>query len=103
MSIITLDIANTLVAAIGQGGVDRRELSFVSETLADYNRSLWDSPYPFMNLPFGRFQFTEMHTLAHSINTGGIRNLVLLGIGGSSLGTETIYHAILNPFHNLSE
>ncbi len=34
------------------------------------------------------------------LKTKEIKNLVLLGIGGSALGAETIFNALLHPYHN---
>ncbi|MCX5803315.1 MAG: glucose-6-phosphate isomerase [Proteobacteria bacterium] len=103
MNKITLDITNVLSKTIGKEGLDTQAITGILSKLEVYNKTLWDAPYPFMELPSKRFQFKEMKRLADNIKTKNIKNLVLLGIGGSSLGTETIFNALLHPFHNLSE
>ncbi len=100
MKTITLDVSNIFSDRIGAQGLDRKVLDESIRALDRYNRDLAVSPYPFMKLPEKRFQFDEMKTLAGTIKKKGITNLVLLGIGGSALGTETIFHALLHPFHN---
>lgn len=100
MNTITLDITNIFSEQIGREGLDGAALAEAFSNLETYNKDLRHSPYPFMKLPETRFQFHEMKSLAEKIKAQGIKNLVLLGIGGSSLGTETIFNALLHPFHN---
>src|SRR4030042_400189 len=100
MKTITLDITNIFSEQIGREGLDGTALAEACFDLETYNKDLSSSPYPFMKLPETRFQFDEMKSLAEKIKAQGIKNLVLLGIGGSSLGTETIFNALLHPFHN---
>ena len=97
---ITMDVSNVFSDRIGSNGLGRKTLNEHIATLDKYNRDLTATPYPFMKLPETRFQFHEMKTLAGVIKKKGIKNLVLLGIGGSALGTETIFNALLHPFHN---
>jgi glucose-6-phosphate isomerase len=100
---ITLDLSNVFSDKTGTHGLNRKVLNENIATLDRYNRDLAAAPYPFMKLPEMRFQFHEMKTLAGIIKKKHIKNLVLLGIGGSALGTETIYNALLHPFHNCDE
>jgi glucose-6-phosphate isomerase len=97
---ITMDVSNVFSDRTGPNGFGRKTLNGRIATLDKYNRDLTATPYPFMKLPETRFQFHEMKTLAGIIKKKGIKNLVLLGIGGSALGTETIFNALLHPFHN---
>ncbi len=97
---ITLDMSNAFSDRIGSHGLDRQILNENIAVLDRYNKDLAAAPYPFMRLPETRFQFHEMNILAETIKKKDIRNLVLLGIGGSALGTETIFNALLHPFHN---
>ena len=103
MNNISFDITNVLSTAVYKNGLEKTSITTVAEKLRSYNRELWSAPYPFMDLPSNRFQFDEMKKLYNAIDIKHIKNLVLLGIGGSSLGTETIFNALLHPFHNLSE
>ena len=97
---ITLDMSNAFSDRIGSHGLDRQILNENIAVLDRYNKDLAAAPYPFMRLPETRFQFHEMNILAETVKKKDIRNLVLLGIGGSALGTETIFNALLHPFHN---
>ncbi len=97
---ITLDISNVFSDRIGPHGLDRNVLNTYITALDTYNKKLIEAPYPFMKLPETRFQFTEMKALSKTIRRKSINNIVLLGIGGSALGTETIFNALLHPFHN---
>jgi glucose-6-phosphate isomerase len=103
MNSISFDITNVLSTAVGKEGLENTMITSVSDKLQSYNMELRDTPYPFMDLPSNKFQFSEMKKLCDTINTKKIKNIVLLGIGGSSLGTETIFNALLHPFHNLSD
>jgi glucose-6-phosphate isomerase len=102
MNSISFDITNALSTSVGKEGLERILITTISEKLQTYNTKLWASPYPFMGLPSNKYQFSEIKRLCDTINTKKIKNIVLLGIGGSSLGTETIFNALLHPFHNLS-
>ena len=99
MTTISLDVSSILIDRIGAHGLDPKALYETLAALETYNKDLAQKPYPFMKLPETRFQFHEMKALAEQIKQRGIKNLVLLGIGGSSLGTETIFQALLHPFH----
>ncbi len=68
--------------------------------IESYNKMIWERPYPFMELPTSRYQFQEIKTLASKIKGMAFEYILILGIGGSSLGTETIFNALLHPFHN---
>jgi glucose-6-phosphate isomerase len=92
---ITLDITN---AAPGGEPV----LADAVNKAQAYNGLLYDAPLPFMELPARRFQFEEMRAVASSLK-GRVKNLVVLGIGGSSLGTQTIMNALLDPFSGTTE
>ena len=103
MNSISFDITNVLSTAVGKEGLENTLIKTVSDKLQSYNTELWTAPYPFMDLPSIKFQFSEMKRLCDTINAKKIKNIVLLGIGGSSLGTETIFNALLKPFHNMSD
>jgi glucose-6-phosphate isomerase len=100
---LTLDVSNAFSHSIGPHGLDRNILAEQIAILDGYNEELAAAPCPFMKLPETRFQFHEMKTIAETIKQKNIKNLVLLGIGGSALGTETIFNALLHPFHNYDE
>lgn len=103
MSTITLDITNSLKSSGNKGGLEKKAVNSAASELGRYNKALWKNPYGFMELPGKRFQFKEIKEFAGRYKKGKIKNLVILGIGGSSLGTETIFDALLHPFHNYGE
>lgn len=78
-----------------RGGILEEELDDVLERLETINRRIQENPYPFMKLPYLRFELTEMKNLVRSLKKKDINDVVLLGIGGSSLGTEAIFKALL--------
>ncbi|MDD3845723.1 MAG: hypothetical protein PHC90_05110 [Syntrophorhabdaceae bacterium] len=103
MKTITMDITNALSEAVGANGIDAAEFANTLAKISDYYAKLLANPFAFMTLPSTRFQFDEMQVLADKAAAMDIKNLVLLGIGGSSLGTQTIFDALLHPFHNQEE
>jgi glucose-6-phosphate isomerase len=103
MNHITLDITNSLKGKANQGGLEKRLIYRTALELEQYNRTLRKDPYGFMELPESRFQFDMIKRLSGRLRKQKIKNLVILGIGGSSLGTQTIFEALLHPFHNYSD
>ncbi|MDD5009342.1 MAG: hypothetical protein PHC68_13210, partial [Syntrophorhabdaceae bacterium] len=103
MNQITLDITNSLKSRTNKEGLEKKMMYKTSLKLEQYNKALWKNPYGFMELPKNRFQFETIKKLANRSKRKKIKNLVILGIGGSSLGTQTIFEALLHPFHNYSD
>lgn len=103
MKTITMDLSNVLAEAVGENGIREDDLTLTLGLVSEYYSRLLTKPFPFMTLPSTRFQFDEMYALADKASKMNIKNLVILGIGGSSLGTETIFDALLHPFHNQEE
>jgi glucose-6-phosphate isomerase len=103
MNRITLDITNSLKGNTNKEGLEKKTVFKTSSELEKYNKILWKNPYGFMELPQNRFQFDMIKKLAGRCKRRKIKNLVILGIGGSSLGTQTIFEALLHPFHNYSD
>ncbi len=98
---ISLDVSNMLSEHIGDQGLGRDQLNEILSRIDDYKDRVTATPFPFMRLPETKFQFSEMNELAVAARQKGIKNVVLLGIGGSALGAQTIFEALLRPFHNL--
>lgn len=103
MNRITLDITNSLKGSMNKEGFEKKTVFRTALKLEEYNKTLWKNPYGFMELPKNRFQFEAIKKLAGRHKRNKIKNLVILGIGGSSLGTQTIFESLLHPFHNYSE
>ncbi len=103
MNRIMLDITNSLKNKANKQGLEKKMILKTALKLEQYNKALWKSPYGFMELPKNRFQYDAIKKIVSRVRKQGIKNLVILGIGGSSLGTETIFEALLHPFHNYSD
>jgi glucose-6-phosphate isomerase len=103
MKTITMDLSNALAAAVGKNGIDENDFRLTLGKISEYYTRLLTKPFPFMTLPSTPFQVSEMYDLADRASKMNIKNLVILGIGGSSLGTQTIFEALLHPFHNQEE
>ncbi|MBP1748709.1 MAG: glucose-6-phosphate isomerase [Deltaproteobacteria bacterium] len=103
MKTITMDFSNALAEAVGENGIHENDFRLTLGKISEYYSKLLTKPFPFMTLPSTRFQFDEMYALSDNASKMNIKNLVILGIGGSSLGTQTIFDALLHPFHNQEE
>jgi len=101
MKKIEMDITGVLSRTIGEHGIEEKDLYDTSMRLDDFKKKVYKSPYPFMDFGLLKSHIGEIKKIADSVKRFKIKNLVILGIGGSSLGTETIFHALLHPFHNL--
>ncbi len=100
MSRLSLDVNG----AFGAGGLDRKEL----DSAADRARGAFEAfealrgrgEVGFADLPRDRDGLEATVELA-SLLAGRFDDLVVLGIGGSSLGGRALVGALANPFHNL--
>jgi len=101
MKRIEIDINGVLKKTIGNEGLSEEDIYQVSDKLDEFKKKLYKTPYPFMDLGLIRSYIPDIEVIKRSTQKIKAKNLVILGIGGSSLGTETIFHALLNPFHNL--
>ncbi|MCS7281506.1 MAG: glucose-6-phosphate isomerase [Desulfobacterota bacterium] len=81
-------------------GVSEEELAQTISRLEILNEKLHENPYPFMRLPFEKYELYEMKQKADEIKNGQIEDILLLGIGGSALGAYAIFNALLSPYHN---
>ncbi|MEW5908086.1 MAG: hypothetical protein AB1643_02820 [Patescibacteria group bacterium] len=61
----------------------------------------YESPEGFINLPFDATIKKKVEDLAKEKNTGKLKYLFLVGIGGSELGCQAIYEAIYGKIDNL--
>ncbi|MCX8110650.1 MAG: hypothetical protein N3D15_05330 [Syntrophorhabdaceae bacterium] len=101
MKNIEMDITGVLSKTIGEQGIDEKDLYETAMRLDGFKKDVYRSPYPFMDFAVLKSHIPEIKDITESLKRFEIKNLVILGIGGSSLGTETIFHALLHPFHNL--
>lgn len=101
---ISLDYTNMMTDAVGaEHGVRDEELTgFVTQTKAFHQRIQGrrdNGELPFFDLPNDLEAIDEVLTLAKDIQAG-FDNVIVLGIGGSALGTTAMFNALCYG-HNL--
>ncbi len=104
MTPITLDFSNMVMERLGAGGIDPERLG---GDLGDRFRSAHESvesargsgEMGFFDLPYDSDVLGHVQELADRVE-GRFENLVILGIGGSALGTRTLRDALLGPLWN---
>lgn len=105
MDRIHLDYTNALADVVGgDHGVDEGEL----RALADPSRAALESvlgrkdrDLRWLTLHHATGVHDEILQYAASVR-GQFRNIVVLGIGGSALGTRALHDALASPYHNLA-
>ena len=101
---ITLDYNNMLAPRLGGGrGVDPARLEALQERFAavhaDTGKRRDAGELGFFSLPDAGEVVDEIETFANGVGQA-FENVVVLGIGGSALGTIAMRSALLNPFWN---
>ncbi|MEN8182112.1 MAG: glucose-6-phosphate isomerase [Myxococcota bacterium] len=83
-------------------GVSRAEVRAALTTLGPAIRELLGprAPSGFLALPLRRTMQREILAAARRWRERGVRDVIHVGIGGSSLGAETLFRALAHPFHN---
>ena len=104
MGVTVLDDTNVYAAAIGaEHGLGCGEVAGLADRIADY-RGLIEGrrgkDLGFMELPYDRDLAVRIREKAEELR-GWCRNFVVLGIGGSALGSIAVHGALNHPFHNL--
>ena len=104
MRFVTLDYANMLSPQLGTRGLDPAELE--GKLAEDFEQALGDvearrdsGEMGFFSLPEAREAAGAVQELADGFGQW-FENLVVLGIGGSALGTTTLRDALLGPHWN---
>ena len=103
--LIELDYTNMMADAVGpEQGISEAELSgFAPRCREIYDRidnQRKAGELPFFDLPFDRNIVTEINELA-SLVRDRFDDVVVLGIGGSALGTTAVMNALRPSWHNL--
>ena len=101
-SLLTLDYNNLMEGAVGPGGLTSEDLAAVKEALIPAVKSV-EAQYkkgalPFMDLPFQPDEVRKYQALAYKYKK--FENFVVLGIGGSALGTKAVFSALKPLNHN---
>lgn len=102
---IRFDYTNMLTVTIGERcGIADEQLAQLAERGVvihhDLMRRREQGELPFYDLPFDREALAETQQLGDQL-AGRFRNVVVLGIGGSALGTLALFRALKPLYHNL--
>ena len=103
---IRYDYTNMLSEAVGDHGVTPKDLQAVTARFDEaydlLKRQRAEGILGFMDLPYDETASGAVMKAA-SACAGRFENLVVLGIGGSALGTTAIKSALGHPLHNLMD
>ncbi|HEX9831431.1 MAG TPA: glucose-6-phosphate isomerase [Thermodesulfobacteriota bacterium] len=104
MNKITLDLSNALSSSIGnENGITEKELSDFEEKIRNVlirvREDRAQAKLAFMDLPCASTK--EIDDTAEKVLQNGVEDFIVLGIGGSSLGTRALKEAIIHPEWNL--
>jgi len=101
---LELDVAGMLAEAVGrEQGIDPSELAALAERLDGCRRRIeerLDTDIGFTRLPYDRELAGRVRRKAAELRSW-CKNFVVLGIGGSALGSIAIQRALSHPYHNL--
>ena len=103
---LTLDISRAMAAATNpQHGITPQELEEIAERVAGehevLSRERAEAVHVFYDLYKDRATREHVREVAARCLDKGFENLVVLGIGGSALGTIALNTALNAPYHNL--
>lgn len=101
---VKYDYTNMLSSAVGEGGVLPRELEEAAQRFPEVFERLSaqraEGVLGFMDLPCDETAAGLVVKAASQLE-GRFENLVVLGIGGSALGTVALKSALCHPLHNM--
>ncbi len=101
---IRLDYTNMLAETVGDRGVRREELASLKPRVESIHRELMErrraGALPFYDLPFAAAEVDGVCALSEEL-AGRFESVVVLGIGGSALGTSALMRALRPLYHNL--
>ena len=106
-SLLELDFNNVMADALGQeNGLVREEIEAMKAVLAAAHKDLTqrrkDGELPFFELPFQTRELRKLRRAADEIRKR-VENFVVLGIGGSALGTRAVFQALRPLNQNLQD
>jgi glucose-6-phosphate isomerase len=103
MALPILDINNALSAAAGGGGLAAEHLLTLAPRVRAAHGAIFGAraagKLPYLDLPTDRVAADAAKALAAELAVH--ESLLVLGIGGSSLGAKAVFTALCHPFHNL--
>lgn len=91
-------------------GIPAGELNETVESLDGYRQKLrviangmgYDALESSINLPFDERMHNEIETIASKFKTSSLKYIIHVGIGGSVLGTQAVYEALLGSYDALN-
>jgi glucose-6-phosphate isomerase len=104
-SYLTFDFNNVLAPRIGpEHGLREEELPAFAprakKALQEILQERAAGKHPFLDLPYDQKMLNEVKGAISELKEK-FKSLVVLGIGGSALGTRALHSALLPPFYNL--
>lgn len=101
---LTLDFNNCMSDVIGaEHGIRHEEIDALKGRAAEIHKNLQarrKTSIGFYNLPYDEKLLKDVLSLSKEL-AGSFDTLVVLGIGGSSLGARAIFNVLCHPYHNL--
>jgi glucose-6-phosphate isomerase len=99
---VRVDVNGALDSLIGDAGLRETELANLEQNVAGAHAALdarrKAKEMRFRDLPYEKREVQKIVELAREVLSEG-DTLVVLGIGGSALGTRALYQALCPPFH----
>ena len=106
-SIVTFDFNNVMSDVLGpEVGLEPEEIDEFKDVMTDAHKDMMErrknGELPFFDLPFQTRELRKLKRAADEIRKK-VENFVVLGIGGSALGTRAVYRALRPLNQNLLE
>ncbi len=103
---LVVDISRATANAVGsEHGISKPEVEMIRPKVVEAHAILQqerlNKEYGFWDLYKDDAVFSKVKSVAEEFLRKGIENLVILGIGGSALGTKALATALKPPFYNL--
>ncbi|HRK35024.1 MAG TPA: glucose-6-phosphate isomerase [Candidatus Hydrogenedentes bacterium] len=103
---IKIDVSRAMADAVGEEhGITKAELKEIEPRIAEAHAILRkeraDGIYGFWSLHDDKKTLADVEETASELLKKGFENLVILGIGGSALGTTALVTALRSKFYNL--
>lgn len=104
MNDITIDYTNLMDEAVGEmNGLTQAQIAALAPRAADIHKDLVkrrkSGDKPFYDLPYKVDEARALKRAGKRI-ANSFQNMVVLGIGGSALGTTALHTALCHPAHN---
>jgi glucose-6-phosphate isomerase len=100
MSTLTFSYQNSCLI---DSAIIEKHISTLESTLEIMHNALshaYETPYASLSLPFDTAMYKHIETLLHHVHLQRPELLIIIGIGGSNLGTYAIQQALQGLFYN---